>query len=439
MKKFKQLLPDSLLGRSLLILILPFALTMMIGIFVFFDRHWSTTTYRLADSLAGEVALIVETWEQESDTQKQNDLARLANSKLGLNIKFITSSTLPKGKSLKIPGITAPLLTALESKLKHPFVIKPSSKTNDDWVVISTLVQNGTLQIYVPRKRLFSTTTYVFLLIMIGSGIALSVVAFIFMRNQIRPVHRLAIAAEYFGKGLDVKSFKPTGAREVRKAALAFLEMRDRIKRQIKQRTDMLAGVSHDLRTPLTRLKLQLAMLPQNADNQAMQNDISVMEKMIKAYLDFARDETVEYSLCCNIISLLNQSVQDSRKQSFNIHFDATETSLMLTVRPQALQRVFANILDNMRLYAQNGWITVNQLSREIEILFDDDGIGIPENQRENVFKPFHRLDESRNQDIEGTGLGLTIARDIVQTHGGTISLDTSPNGGLRVIIRLPL
>ena len=432
--------PQTLFSRSMVILITPLVLTLGIGLFVFFDRHWSTTTSGLTNSLAGEIALITETWEREPIVENKTILLRLANQKLGLRIKAVSKTEAPLHTSkLQLPGINDALEKALKEKLHRPFSIRSFHENDTQWVIITVPLKDGLLKITVPPKRLFSTTTYVFLLFMIGSGLLLSVIAVIFMRNQIQPVRKLAMVAEQFGKGIDAPRFKPKGAKEVRQAAQAFLEMRDRIKRQMRQRTDMLSGVSHDLRTPLTRLKLQLAMLPKNTDTEAMQGDILVMEKMIKAYLDFAKDETIERSLRCNIIDLLQQCLQDSLRQGFNVTGDLDQEAIVMTLRPQAIARVFANLLENARLYAHKAWVTVNKLSRSVEIMIDDDGPGIPESKREDVFKPFHRMDEARNQDIEGTGLGLTISRDIVQSHGGTITLDNSPQGGLRVVIWLPL
>lgn len=434
---WKRTLPQTLFARSMMILVLPFILTMTIGVFVFFDRHWSTTTFRLVDSLAGEVALITDTWDQEESKEAHDRLITSSRNKLGISLQFLSREKLPKTRNLNVPGISKPLIKSLESKLNRPFTIKPSR--DREFIIITTSVNNGLLQLYVPQKRLFSTTTYVFLLIMLGSGLILSLIAVVFMRNQIRPVKKLAEVVDQFGKGIDTPRFKPSGAKEVRQAAIAFLEMRDRIKRQIKQRTDMLSGVSHDLKTPLTRLKLQLAMLPENHDTHAMQNDILAMEKMIKAYLDFARDESLEYRLKCNIIDLLQQAIHEADKQHLKISWDAPDVPIIINIRPQAILRVFTNLLDNIRLYAGQGWISVAQLARSVEIHFDDNGPGISPSHYEDVFKPFHRLDESRNQDIEGTGLGLTIARDIIQSHGGTIELNRSSHGGLRVTIGLPL
>jgi two-component system osmolarity sensor histidine kinase EnvZ len=402
----KRTLPQTLFARSLLILVLPFLLTIGIGIFVFFDRHWTTTTYRLVDSLAGEVAMIADTWDRDMSPANHVYLIGTAQEKLGLTVRFREGQKLSLADTPTIIGVSDPLMRSLDNRLKREFRLRSTSKTSTTGLIITLPVENGLLDFYLPRKRLFSTTTYVFLLMMVGSGLLLSVIAVAFMRNQVRPVRKLALVADQFGRGLDIPPFKPTGAKEVRQAAQAFLEMRDRIKRQIKQRTDMLAGVSHDLRTPLTRLKLQLAMMPQNADTEAMKDDITAMEKMIKAYLDFARDETLEYALRCNLTDLLQQALHDAAKQGLQVAAELPDAPVMVTVRPQAMHRVFTNILDNMRLYAARGWLTVHKLPRTIEIIFDDQGPGIPPAQREDVFKPFHRLDASRNQDIEGTGPG---------------------------------
>ncbi len=434
MKKHLKL-PQTLMGRSMLILVTPLFLTLAIGIFVFFDRHWSTTTTHLSNALAGEIALVADAWERETDAKDRGNLITSATRHLGMDITFHAKDDLPKTKELNVPFLTPSLKQSLQ-RLNRPFSVAQDEKI----VIISVKTNDGVLKFHVWRKRLFSTTTYVFLLFMVGSGLILSVVAVIFMRNQIRPIHKLAIVAAHFGIGIDTPHYRPAGAREVRRAAEAFIEMRDRIRRQIRQRTDMLAGISHDLRTPLTRLKLQLAMLPKNIDTEAMEDDIAAMEKMIKGYLDFARGETMETSMRCDIVQLLQESSEFARRQGLDVHLDLPDTAVMATVRPQALQRVFSNILENARLYAQNSCrITLNKMARGIEILFDDDGPGIPEDRRDDVFKPFHRLDESRNQDIEGTGLGLTIARDLLQSHGGSISLAESPMGGLRVILEIPL
>lgn len=422
----------------MLILVTPVVLTLGIGLFVFFDRHWSTTTANLTNSLAGEIAIITDSWENQPSSENRLRLIVLAKQKLGLTVHVAFIKKLPQTHKINIPGVTDALEKALSEKLDNDFSVKPHLESKDI-IVISVSVPDGLLEIHVPKKRLFSTTTYVFLLFMVGSGLFLSLVAVIFMRNQIRPVRKLAVVAEKFGKGIDMPRYTPKGAKEVRQAAQAFLDMRERIKRQIRQRTDMLSGVSHDLRTPLTRLKLQLSMLPSTVEIDAMQDDITAMEKMIRAYLDFAKSETLEQSSLTDIAGLLRQTIQDAGRQGSDIAYIIPDKEVYMTVRPQAISRVFANIIDNARIYAKKTRIKMVVLTNSIEITIDDDGPGIPLERQEDAFKPFHRLDESRNQNIEGTGLGLTIARDITQSHGGTITLGVSPESGLRVIIWLPL
>lgn len=429
-------MPKTLFGRSMLILVTPIALTLAIALFVFFNRHWSTTTERLTDSLAGEIAFVAETWENEKNPKKQDMIIDHASRKLGLIIDFRPRAALPRAGQIDIPFLSKPLQRALHEKLTWPFVVHQKKKI----VIISVSVRGGILEIYVPSKRVFSTTTYVFLLFMLGSGLILSIVAVVFMRNQIRPIYKLAVVAEQFGMGIDAPHYKPTGAREIRRAGEAFIEMRDRIKRQIKQRTDMLAGISHDLRTPLTRLRLQIALLPKNIDTNALQSDIAAMEKMITGYLDFARGEAMENTLRCDIVALIADAMQNARRDDFTVHGDLPDTPVMATIRPQAMQRVFTNILDNARLYGRGAChVTFDRGARGLRIMFDDNGPGIPESRYDDVFKPFQRLDDSRNQDIEGTGLGLTISRDLVQSHGGTVTLGVSPMGGLRVTLDIPV
>jgi two-component system osmolarity sensor histidine kinase EnvZ len=429
-------MPQTLFGRSMLILVTPIVLTLFIALFVFFNRHWSTTTMRLTDSLAGEISFVTEIWENEKNPQRQAAIIDQASRNLGLIIQHHPHTPTPKPGTIEIPFLGSHLNTALDNKLDRDFTLQQK----DSIVIISVPVKNGLLEVYVPSKRVFSTTTYVFLLFMLGSGLILSIIAVIFMRNQIRPIYKLAVVAEQFGMGIDVPHFKPTGAREIRRAGEAFIEMRDRIKRQIKQRTDMLAGISHDLRTPLTRLRLQMALLPKNIDTDAMQGDVAAMDKMIAGYLDFARGEAMENILRCDIVAILNEAMTRANREGFAVSGDLPDTPVMVTLRAQAMQRVFTNILDNARLYAHSVChVTFNRRARGLDIIFDDDGPGIPENRREDVFKPFQRLDDSRNQDVEGTGLGLTVSRDLVQSHGGTITLGASPMGGLRVTIELPV
>jgi len=294
------------------------------------------------------------------------------------------------------------------------------------------------LHVITSRKRLFSSTTYIFIMWMVGSSIVLLAVAIYFLRNQMRPIRRLAVAADSFGKGRDVVDFKPEGAREVRQAAAAFIAMRERIRRQITQRTEMLAGVSHDLRTPLTRMRLQLAMLGEGEDIASLKADIAEMEKMIEAYLDFAKGEGPETPTPTDLSSLLAEVVASGRRNGGDIAL-TSNGDLTVPVRRNALKRCFSNLVENALRHGEHVTIAAERRGDVVEVAIDDDGPGIPEADREAVFRAFHRLDASRNFETGGVGLGLAIARDVVRGHGGDVLLSTSEAGGLRALVRLPV
>jgi two-component system osmolarity sensor histidine kinase EnvZ len=294
------------------------------------------------------------------------------------------------------------------------------------------------LRVIAPRRRLFSSTTYVFILWMIGTSLALFAVATLFMRSQVRPMRRLATAAEAFGKGRNVPDFKLEGADEVRQAGAAFNLMRERIQRQITQRTEMLAGVSHDLRTPLTRMKLELAMLPDSSELAELKADVAEMEKMVEGYLAFARGEGTEQPEPADLGQLLREAVATAAREGTAIELRA-EGPMPVNIRPDAFRRCLANLIANAKRYAKRIVIEADYVGSAIEIAVDDDGPGIPAGMREEVFKPFFRLDTSRNPETGGIGLGLTIARDVMRSHGGELTLGASPLGGLRALLRLPV
>jgi two-component system osmolarity sensor histidine kinase EnvZ len=273
---------------------------------------------------------------------------------------------------------------------------------------------------------------------MVGTSIVLITVAILFLRNQIRPILRLADAAEAFGKGRDIPNFRPRGAREVRRAALAFIEMKLRIERAIEQRTAMLAGVSHDLRTILTRFKLELALIGDGPDRDSMKKDVEEMERMLEAYLAFARGDMGEQAEPTDMAAFLQELKADAERHG---HTTSVEFSgqPIVTVKPAAFKRLVSNLVSNAARYASSIAISGNRDHRWLTVSVDDDGPGIPANKREDVFKPFLRLDDARNQDKGGSGLGLAIARDIARAHGGDIILDDSPLGGLRATVRVPV
>jgi len=295
------------------------------------------------------------------------------------------------------------------------------------------------LSVIVPGRRVFSTTTYIFMFWMVGTSLILLAVAIVFLRNQIKPIRRLADAVDRFGKGRGLDDrFQVSGASEVRQAGAAFNLMRSRISRQIRQRTDMLSGVSHDLRTPLTRMKLQLAMLDDSTDTEELKADVAEMEKMIDGYLTFAKGEGDEPAVETDLGALIETAVSSWQRNGTKVDCHV-EGNLELPVKKDALRRCLDNLVSNAERYGGQVWVRAGKRNDAVEIIIDDDGPGIPEDQRQDVFRPFHRLDQSRNPETGGTGLGLAIARDIARGHGGDIALEDSPHGGLRAVVHLPI
>lgn len=439
----KRFVPKTLLGRSLLILVTPIILIQAISTFLFFDRHWSRMTSRLAYAVAGEVVWISDEIEKEPSPENISYIAEMASKYLSILISYHPGETIADLSQEKewvgweaLIGET--LDRELRSAMRHPYAIDVDFQ--EKWVEIRVQLSHGMLSASLPQRRLYSSSSYIFLLWVFSVSIILLVIAVLFMRNQIRPIRRLALAAERFGKGRDVSDFKLEGAREVRQAGQAFLEMRTRIQRQISQRTEMLAGVSHDLRTPLTRLKLQLAMLGDTPDTQAMKSDICEMENMIDGYLNFVRGDGREASQVTNLGELLAQIVFSAKRQGCNILWEAQQEKVFLSLRVNAFKRCVTNLISNANKYAENVWVTMMPVENgRVRIVIEDDGIGIPEDQYEDVFRPFYRVDSSRNAQTGGVGLGLPIAMDIVHAHGGKIWLEKSVHGGLAVHIRLPL
>lgn len=442
LKTLKQkILPRTLYGRSLMIIVVPILLLQLIVAYVFIDRHWDSMSDKLVFALAGEIRMITDQIKQAKSPEEILGIIRQASQNLDLAVTIETgrAAKLRPGASVGLAwySVEGKLQRALAAKLPDPFTITafPEEKQFD----VSVRIEGPRLVKYRAfERRLTSPTTYIFILWLIGSSVILMAIAVIFMRNQIRPIHRLAIAAEKLGKGQDVADFKPGGAREVRKAARAFLDMRDRIRRQIEQRTAMLAGVSHDLRTPLTRMKLQLAMGKATPENDNLRQDLEEMEKMLEGYLTFARGEGNEPTERVDMKVVLERLVSNAKRQGANIEGSFTG-QLMLRARPIAIERALANIVSNACKYAKHVWVSANEHPEAVEIFVDDDGPGIPKDQRDEVFRPFYRLEKSRNPKTGGVGLGLSIAQDIVHSHGGEILLEESARGGLRAVVRLPV
>ncbi len=437
-RKIKNIIPRSLLGRSILIIIIPAILVQIISVHVFMDNHWRRMTDRMAGAVAGEIAVVAK--QYESGNKNAEELAHYMSDSLDIEFSF------EKGKKeiSKQNDIDSFWQSMVRDNLRKEIIgrigQKVSININSDerWVDVQVLLNSGVLNVRVAERRLFSSSSYIFLLWMLLSTIILFFIAIIFMRNQIRPIRKLAIAAERFGKGRDVPYFKVEGAREVRQAAEAFIKMQERIKKQISQRTTMLAGVSHDLRTPITRMKLELAMFPPDFNVDDMKSDLAEMERMIDAYLDFAKSDAGEQIAMTNLSLMIADIATTIERHGVDIKTDIEE-GVNVSVRPVAMERCLMNIVTNAEKYADKIWVSLKKEENYILISVDDDGVGIAKDVREDVFKPFFRIEGSRNIKTGGAGLGLSIALDVVNLHGGKIWLDDSEHGGLKVSIKIPL
>ncbi len=432
--RIKRFLPRSIEGRTILILLVPVIVIQLITVYIFFERHFSTLSVDLSRAVAGDIAMIVD--EIERDPASQARVFAAAAESLELSVAFETGAELANDPPVQSwnPLIEPILRTALEERVGRPFTI--GAYGSDTWAEIRVQLPNGVLDVRSPEHRLFPYTALVFILWVVGASAILTSISVIFMRNQVRPIRRLAIAAESFGKGRDTIRLRPAGATEVRQAAAAFIVMRDRIRRQIGQRTEMLAGVSHDLRTPLTRMKLQLALMGEDEAIEELRADIIEMEQMIDAYLAFVRGEGGEAPRTTDVAQLLREVI-DGLPDGWAVAL-AVEGLLEIEVRPVAMKRCLGNLIGNALRYGNTVQVHADLHPKSVSVVIDDDGPGIAPEHREAVFRPFVRLDPSRNAATGGVGLGLTIARDIAHGHGGEINLEDSPLGGLRVVLTLP-
>lgn len=401
-------------------------------------------TARLAFAVAGEVAVLANYIEKSNNEDEIEKAIQAVATNLSLLVTYQKNQTLVQ-TNIEEPStvigwestIQKTLHEQLQKTVQRPFIVTVDLR--EKWIEIRVQLKTGILNVSVPQKRLFSSTTYIFLLWVFGASIILLIIAILFMRNQIRPIRRLALAAERFGKGHEVREFKIEGANEVRQAGKAFTEMKTRIQRQVSQRTDMLAGVSHDLRTPLTRLKLQISMLGDSPDIYEMKKDVNDMEKMIEGYLNFVRGQGKEKTQYASIASLLREVTTLIKRQGCDTKLELNNIDLSIAIRPTALKRALMNIVGNAAKFSSFIWISLKKNNEEeIKITIEDNGPGIDPEKYEDVFRPFYRIDESRNQDIGGIGLGMPIAMDIIHAHGGEIWLEKSTKGGLAVHIVLP-
>lgn len=457
----KQFTPRGLLPRALLIFLIP-VVTLQAGIaYIFYDRYWELVTERLGGSIAGEIAAVIELYEQgratEFDDAAQNNLIDFAKRNFGLDVTISFDATLPEADDGPLQTFDAfhrIVGTQLRRQIAYPLWVDLYAVNEQSDIRIAVpdqLSEPGTATIFQFQfsiKRLTTSTGYILLLWMIGLTALLSLIAILFLRNQLRPISQLADAAEKFGRGVDPVGFKPSGATEVRTASHAFIKMRQRIDRQINQRTEMLAGISHDLRTPLTRLRLELAILSQaNPDDKQsidhMRADLSDMESMLNDYLEFARGQFEAASDPINIAEMLEALTDRIATSGKPVNLNITEETrgVILDIREVQIRRSIENLINNGCRYGSQVEVSLILLPHHIEIRIEDNGPGIPPDRYEEALRPFSRLDTSRNQDSDnlGSGLGLAIARDIARAHGGDLILNRAELGGLRAAIRLPL
>ena len=433
----KRFLPRGLLGRSVIIILAPIVLLNGIIAYVFFERDLDTTTRRLARDVAADIALLVAQEDNYRGVEREK-LRALSARQLDYRIQLIPGENLPPFHGQPISTIDVALDDILEQRIGADRDFR-TARMGDDFD-IRVDVHDGVLSVLVPRDRVTVSKPDIFVAWMLGSSLLLVGIAFILIRNQVRPIERLARAADSFGKGRAVPDFKPYGATEVRRAAQAFITMRERIERHVAQRTEMLAGVSHDIKTPLTRLKLTLAMMPDDADISSMREDIAEMEHMLDDYLAFARGEGGEDASLTDLSELLRDVACAAERARPKAQIAVTAPAhVPVSVRRAGLRRVLANLIDNALKHGSRVGVSLTQDERLVEIAIEDNGPGIPEPRREEAFRPFHRLDEGRNLQSGGSGLGLAIARDIARAHGGDIVLSDSRLGGLKATVRLPV
>lgn len=437
----KRALPRGLFGRSLIIIVAPVVILQGIVSYVFFERDVDASTRRLSRDIAAEVSFLIAL-EDNYPLGERARLRALAARMLRYDISFLPGQSLPasQSQSRRQSTIDQALDDVIEQQIGEVRHFR-TARLGDDFD-IRVEVHDGVLRMIVPRERATVSAPDIFILWMVGSALILLAVAILFLRNQVRPIERLARAADAFGKGRSVPDFKPYGATEVRRAARAFLTMRERLDRHLQQRTEMLAGVSHDLRTPLTRIRLQLAMMPPNSDIDAMRQDVAEMEHMLNEYLEFARGEGGEKPDPSDIVAIARDSAERAlRARMAGPERLCVEPSAPITVsiRRRALSRCITNLVDNALKFGDHVAVSCSRDDRFAYIYVDDDGPGLPEHLHEDAFRPFHRLDEGRNLQSGGVGLGLAIARDVARAHGGDITLETSPLGGLRAVVRIPI
>lgn len=431
-------MPKGLFTRTLLIIITPLVVMQAVLAFVFMERHYNLVTQRLSDAVVRDIAMIVRLTEASRSEEEFQKITEMARADVGLAITLLPPEPLPPPRPKPFFDILDRYLSQqVASRIGKPFWIDTVGRSS--FVELRIKLENNVLRVIARRSQTYASNSHLFIVWMVSTSLVLVILAMLFLRNQTRPVERLANAAESFGKGRPIEDFRPSGAREVRRAAQAFIEMRRRIERQIEQRTAMLAGVSHDLRTILTRFRLQLALFPDSEEVRALQRDVDEMKTMLEDYLAFARGEGDEQAHPTDIGLLFEELEAEAEilGASVSSHLQGPAE---VTLRPSAFKRALTNLVTNAARHGSRLTIEGRNADGWLTITIDDDGPGIPAEERENVFRPFYQLDQARNRDSGGSGLGLAIARDIARAHGGDIVLgDSETLGGLRARVRIPV
>jgi two-component system osmolarity sensor histidine kinase EnvZ len=424
--------PRGLLSRFSLIFFTPLILVQLVTNFVYIDRHLHSVTKLLAQNIAGASRGMINLHEKKVFTEEELNL--ISRSHYHLDYKFYNNRSLSTEIN-KSSWVTGYLIRELDQSLERPYQLFQKG----DEIFLLIQLEEGVMQLNFPRKRLFSKTSELVFYWSFGTTLLSILIAGLFLRNQIKPLKDLAKKTKQFGRGEDVTDLSAYGAKEIRNLIESFNTMKNQIRRQVKHRTQVLAGISHDLRTPLTRLKLELSMAPNTEMNVALKKDVEEMEGMITTYLDFAKGERKETFKDVSFKKFLKEIIQSYDSSSLDIHFSPYLEDVRICVREKSMKRVFENIFNNAQRYASSLTISYKAAAKDLLITLDDNGSGIPVAERQDVFQAFYRLDPSRNTQTGGVGLGLSIVYDIIQSHGGHISLGDAPGGGLRINIKLPM
>jgi len=428
----KKILPKGLFYRSLIIVATPIILLQIIITIVFFDSLWIKANKGMTRSLVGEVLTMFDIYKKDDENDQQM-IINLYSKNFDFVIAFKENELLPEKKAERW---FSPIDRSLRRELKPVFDDYWFDTTSyKELVDLRIKYKNGTLQILLPKNKIAPSSARIFALWITLPGLLLILIAIIFLKNQTRPIVNLARVAEKFGKGEFVKEFRPSGAKEIRQAAYEFDRMKRRITIHLNQRSEMLSGISHDLRTPLTRLKLQLAFIKQQDLANKMGDDIEEMERMLNEYLEFASQQKNEKTETINLNNIIKDIVKKYEGKNINLFL---EENLEINIRPNSIKRCLINFIENALSHGTKIEVSTKKMMNKTLILVDDDGPGIPESEYENIMKPFYRIDKSRSQNKSGVGLGLSIANDIIRSHGGVISFEKSPLKGLRVKVSLP-